>query len=189
MPSRLSHKLMPCCLFLFLEEPVPAFALPVILPSDTHFIPTALSVFPPLLVGETPTRIPCCCHLAHVLQNNLVSEQFSTRDALRLSPDALSRTAALPLSSVWFALEDFGHHLPEHWATAPKVRTANRWLYRRSDCQVIPAAGGSGSGWWKVSSFQSHAESLPCRAASQAQELRAPQFCYEMCGKLSSDNC
>lgn len=32
-------------------------------------------------------------------------------------------------------------------------------------------------------------ESLPCRAALQAQKLSALQFCYEMHGKLSPSNC
>lgn len=68
---------------LFIEELVPAFALSVILPSNIYFIPTLL-VFSPLLVGKMPTEIPQRCHFVHVLWNSLVSEEFSTRSALRL---------------------------------------------------------------------------------------------------------
>lgn len=50
--------------------------------------------------------------------------------------------------------------------------------------------------WWclvetlqLMGAFDPMGKSLPCSAAQQAQQLRAPRFCYEMCGTLSSDYC
>ena len=184
---------MPCCLFLFLQrirsQPLPCQLCSLQTPTSFQLL---FRYFSPFLSEKCQLRFPKVAILFMFFRTTWSASSFPPGMLL-----GCPLMHFLGQQCCFFAVSGL---LWKTWASSARA-VGHSYEGEVSKLPALSLVSLSDHlcccrDWWcpvesvqLTCAFNPMCKSLPCRAALQAQELCAPQFCDKMRGKLSSDNC